>query len=211
MSTFYTSDHHFGHKGILRLVRGEFSDVQEMDDALIEHWNSTVRPTDTVFHLGDFSLCGVRRTMEVSHQLNGKIILLAGNHDPFWRLHSRKSKARQAERRYAREGNFHALVAAGAIRHTIAGRDVLLSHLPYYGDSQADERYTDRRPKDRGLPIICGHVHDTWRKKYGGDGHIHNGQTHVGVDVWGYRPIPEEELIETLAQARPDVFGGGAA
>lgn len=37
---------------------------------------------------------------------------------------------------------------------------------------------------------ICGHVHEKWK--------INNRCINVGVDVWGYKPISEELLIELL-------------
>ena len=55
------SDTHFMHKNILtfrddkgELIRGKrFSDVQDMDETMIENWNSVVKPGDLVYHLGD--------------------------------------------------------------------------------------------------------------------------------------------------------------
>ena len=52
-----------------------------MNQQLINNWNSVVSKDDTVFHLGDFSFCGPIKTQEIKEQLNGKIILIKGNHD----------------------------------------------------------------------------------------------------------------------------------
>ena len=79
MATFLTGCTHFGHRGIIRLCQRPFSDVGEMDEALIDYWNETVRPTDTVVHHGDF---GWNDGVDYLSRLNGKIILLQGNHDP---------------------------------------------------------------------------------------------------------------------------------
>ncbi len=48
------------------------------DEMLIEKWNSAVGENDTVFHLGDF---GFRNIEEYTARLNGKKIILRGNHD----------------------------------------------------------------------------------------------------------------------------------
>lgn len=76
--TWMTSDHHFGHENIIRLSNRPFASVEEMDEMLIQYWNSLVKPHDEVFHLGDFHWEG---GAEIIQRLNGKIILVLGNHD----------------------------------------------------------------------------------------------------------------------------------
>lgn len=86
-NTFLISDTHFGHKGVTEFLRNDgsklrpFSTVEEMDEALIENWNSIVRPEDKVYHLGDF--CINRKALKIGHKLNGTKILIKGNHDVF--------------------------------------------------------------------------------------------------------------------------------
>lgn len=205
MTTHYTSDHHFHHQGIIRLERNEFSDLETMHEHLIERWNSVVKPGDDVFHLGDFGFKPAH-VAEVVARLNGNIHLIGGNHDPFWTGHHRETKTRNALNRYADMG-FASIEPSGQTIREIDGQQVILSHLPYYGDSGHDERYVEQRPKDEGLPIVCGHVHGTWGRLYG-DGKVHRGQVHVGVDVWDYLPVQEGELIDLLHTARPDIYGG---
>ena len=55
MSTYFTSDHHFGHAGALGLYRRPFASVAEMDRQMIDWWNMVVGPEDEVWHLGDFA------------------------------------------------------------------------------------------------------------------------------------------------------------
>ncbi|MCQ1855887.1 metallophosphoesterase family protein [Neorhizobium galegae] len=70
---------HVGHQ--LMLQYRPFSTTEEMDRALIEHWNSTVKPTDIVWHLGDFGFGDADRTRKIFQQLHGRIRLIVGNHD----------------------------------------------------------------------------------------------------------------------------------
>lgn len=51
-----------------------------MDDHLIERWNSCVKPTDIVHHLGDFAFGNPAR---YANRLHGNIHLYLGNHDRF--------------------------------------------------------------------------------------------------------------------------------
>ena len=78
MTTFFTSDTHFGHQRTLEYSRRPFADVTSMDAALIANWNSVVQPGDTVYHLGDF---GTLESLNFARKLNGRIIFLPGNYD----------------------------------------------------------------------------------------------------------------------------------
>lgn len=81
MATLFTADDHFGHAGILHALRAGFASIQEHDEMLIEAWNATVAPGDTVYHLGDFALSTPEYAAEVFRRLNGRKVLIAGNHD----------------------------------------------------------------------------------------------------------------------------------
>lgn len=78
---WFTSDTHFGHKNILTFCERPFNSVEEMDNAIIERWNSKVGKNDIVFHLGDFAFASNKRWQELIYKLNGKIYLILGNHD----------------------------------------------------------------------------------------------------------------------------------
>lgn len=85
---FVTSDHHFGHANILNFVTnttGErmrpWTDVDEMNEALIDAWNRVVRPQDKVYHLGDVAMH--RKFIPLIGRCNGHKRLVRGNHDIF--------------------------------------------------------------------------------------------------------------------------------
>jgi calcineurin-like phosphoesterase family protein len=61
--------------------KGFFNTLEEFDEAMISAWNRQVSNEDTVYHLGDFAICGVARQKEVLERLNGNLILIKGNHD----------------------------------------------------------------------------------------------------------------------------------
>jgi calcineurin-like phosphoesterase family protein len=54
-----------------------------MNEALIENWNSVVKPEDKVYHLGDVYMGGARGYTEnlLVHRLHGHKRLILGNHD----------------------------------------------------------------------------------------------------------------------------------
>ncbi len=81
MKTFFIADTHFGEAEILRYENRPFTNVDEMDAAMIERWNAAVRPKDIVYHLGDFGADG--REAALLAKLNGVKYLVRGNHDPY--------------------------------------------------------------------------------------------------------------------------------
>ena len=78
---FFTADTHFGHGNVIEFCDRPFEDREEMDEALIERWNSVVGIHDRVYHLGDFSFRGPGPSIGIKHRLNGRIYLVEGNHD----------------------------------------------------------------------------------------------------------------------------------
>lgn len=79
---FFTSDTHFGHKAMLYFGRVvDFASIEEHDEALIQQWNSVVKPKDEVYHLGDWSMNGLTFMAPIFKRLNGNIITMRGNHD----------------------------------------------------------------------------------------------------------------------------------
>ena len=87
MSAFVTSDLHLGHIKMLSFLRpdGEllrpFSSIEEMHETLIERWNKIVHAKDRIYVLGDVAI--PRSGLKVLDRLNGKKILIRGNHDIF--------------------------------------------------------------------------------------------------------------------------------
>ena len=82
MKRFIIADTHFGHENIIKYESRPFNDTEEMNNRLIELWNSVVGKDDLVYVLGDFTLS---RRMDVIKNLvsslNGRKILIMGNHD----------------------------------------------------------------------------------------------------------------------------------
>lgn len=88
VNRFVVSDHHFGHTNSwekFKLADGSplrpFSSNEEMNETMIEHHNAKVKEQDTVYFLGDVVIN--RKHLHLVKQLNGRKILIRGNHDIF--------------------------------------------------------------------------------------------------------------------------------
>jgi calcineurin-like phosphoesterase family protein len=83
---FFISDTHFGDTDMTVITNPNngkplrpWRTVEEHDEALIENWNKVVKPNDKVYHLGDVAM--PRKSLHILDRLNGKKVLIRGNHD----------------------------------------------------------------------------------------------------------------------------------
>ena len=82
MKRFVIADLHFGHEKIIRYENRPFTDLKEMNDRLAKLWNLTVEKDDLVYVLGDFTLSRrISVIKKLVNSLNGRKILIMGNHD----------------------------------------------------------------------------------------------------------------------------------
>ena len=81
-----TSDFHFCHdREFVWQARG-FQNVEEMNKAIVERFNSVITPEDTLYILGDVMLNDNEKGEEFLSQINGKKIFIRGNHDTSTRV-----------------------------------------------------------------------------------------------------------------------------
>jgi calcineurin-like phosphoesterase family protein len=175
---FVISDSHFRHANILKFVDSEgnpvrghlFADVDEMDEHMIERWNSVVKQGDIVYHLGDVVM-GDREWFKKNWpRLNGSKRLIVGNHDDVPFLSS---------------GGFFKKVSMWRMFPEFG---LMLSHVPLHPSNLL------RMTKPGGVwPDDCEtllNVH----------GHIHQNASpegpyrNVSVEAINYTPVNIEEL-----------------
>jgi calcineurin-like phosphoesterase family protein len=89
MTVWFISDTHYGHEHVYAKFKKEdgctplrpWNSSEEADAAMVERWNAAVHPKDKVYHLGDVAI--PRSGLKILEQLNGRKVLVAGNHDTF--------------------------------------------------------------------------------------------------------------------------------
>lgn len=75
------SDTHFYHERILGYCQRPFNSIDEMNEAIIKNWNSVIGHDDIVYILGDFCFGNKEMLTNIVSRLNGRKILILGNHD----------------------------------------------------------------------------------------------------------------------------------
>lgn len=181
MTIYLTSDEHYGHNNIIAYCNRPFANVEEMNASLISNHNDVVGQDDIVYHLGDFCM-NEKLVPTVLKQLNGTHYLVAGNHD---RCHPVNKKWLAAKERYLLYG------FAGVYQELFNfGGGFILNHMPYSApnDASREHHYNKYRSEDRGSWLLHGHVHNAWTTK--------DRMINVGVDVWDYKPVRLEALID---------------
>lgn len=222
MTTWFTSDHHFGHANIIEFCKRPFNDVTEMNEKMINRWNSKVMMSDLVYYLGDFTLNSAQYAEEILKQLNGSIVFIPGGHDHRW-----IDKTRDTPLRIHRRTAIHTLVLdkrnlnpIGVINDITRAKD--FSERMHQLPNEAKVS-----PKNR-LPIVmCHYPMASWEKSHYGSihlhGHVHNSwdkifdqssdtqlppdqdrgvRINVCVDVWDFYPVSLEEVLDIAG------FGG---
>ncbi len=79
---WFTADEHYNHYNIIEHANRPFWTWQDMNEAMIKKHNERVRPSHTVFHVGDFKFgANGPNTYELTKMLNGNHVFIWGNHD----------------------------------------------------------------------------------------------------------------------------------
>jgi calcineurin-like phosphoesterase family protein len=169
MTTWVTSDLHFGHKNIMtfcREARSRFKlDLDYMNETMVKEWNETIAPEDTVYILGDVAFLPAQKATEYMRRLNGTKILVEGNHD-------RKLLNDPSFRRCFAE--VHQYLAI-----TYNGTRVVMFHYPI---AEWDQMH-------RGAVHLHGHLHG------GASGMEKYRCRDMGMDATGFIAVSMERAI----------------
>ena len=169
---FLSGDHHFGHKNILRFCDRPFPDIWTHDKELIRRWNEIIPKDSITYYVGDLCFRSAKDIGYYKERLNGKIILLRGNHD---------------KQKTLREFKWYQTLPI-----IIGEFTCLLNHRPAYRKDDPDP-YHDNDPgidPDMYDFIISGHTHKPpiWRWK----------SLNVGVDLNNYYPWHIDQIYAML-------------
>lgn len=179
MEIWFSADTHFGHnKEFLYGPRG-FTNVKDMNEAIIENWNSVVKPGDITYLLGDVMLGDNEAGIECLRQLNGQIFVIWGNHC----TETRRNMLFMDERtRHKMLGGWYAFV----IKH--GKQSIYLSHYPTLTANFDDKHFS------RHVINLHGHTHQktNWLQ-------LDNPfMYHVGVDSHNNTPVHIDEVLADI-------------
>lgn len=172
---YFISDTHFNHINVIEYCNRPFKNIQEMNNAIIDKWNETVKDNDIVYHLGDFALGKKEDINDLVSKLKGKIYLVRGNHDNW-------------------SASTYEKLGLNILRNPPIRLDeykLILSHTPI-PDKLIPAEYIN----------IHGHIHNKLLyecvEKY--DSKLYSMRKHINVscDVTEFKPINIENLMMCL-------------
>ena len=183
MTIYFSSDHHFSHRNIIKYCKRPFANIDAMNEALIERHNARVRDEDVVYQLGDFTLAGPKVARLMFSRLRGRIHVLGlpWHHDARWvPKHAGPSDF------YSASGHaVEILPPMLVLRPKLGGErgkaHISLSHYPL---AEWDAGH-------HGAWHLHGHSHGH---------HVEKGRRKldVGVDCHGYAPLSLDEVRAML-------------
>lgn len=170
---WFTSDHHFGHKNIIKFQKRPWDTVEEMNEGLIKNWNDTVGEKDVVFVLGDMFLTKtVEEARDIRAKLKGSIRFIFGNHDDI---------AFQMRDVFEWSKDYY----YGNLPFQGRKQSIVLMHYPIF-------RWRGRKHSQTGSWHLFGHEHGTINR-------VENGPwLDVGVDSHNYRPVSWEDVCDKM-------------
>jgi len=176
MEIYFTSDTHFCHSNIIMYCNRAYSNVEEMNEDMIQNWNKVVRPNSHVYHLGDFAFTNkknVKKVGEIIDRLNGKIHLCIGSHDE-------KTIKLLGHKFYKIAESFY-----------LKSHDIFMSHYMHYVWPQS--HYNSQH--------LFGHSHGRLNSK----AEVHGKCMDVGVENHYYTPWSLSEIKDQM-KIRPNNF-----
>lgn len=165
---YFISDTHFYHSNIIKYCNRPFKDVAEMNETMIINWNSIISKEDIVYHLGDFCLSSDDEIKNIFNRLNGKKILIRGNHD-------RKSV------KFYEDIGFKVLTHAPIV---LDEYKLMLSHVPI----------PDNIIKD-GYINLHGHIHNKKISEDYLDNYSENKHINLSVDANDFKPLSLNDIL----------------
>ncbi|MCP1558842.1 UNVERIFIED_ORG: calcineurin-like phosphoesterase family protein [Methylobacterium sp. SuP10 SLI 274] len=180
--TFFTSDTHFGHRGLLKPTMGRprpFASIEAHDEALVAAWNAVVRPDDLVWHLGDFAYrCALPYAASIRARLNGRIRLVRGNHEELGERLDWEGPVVDVQRVFVQDPGMP------------NPRAVFCSHYSHRTWPHAHH----------GDLHLYGHSHGSLPGT--------RASLDVGVDCWNWAPVLLKDILQRMA-ATPDTYEAG--
>lgn len=166
----FTSDPHFFHRSMVDLKRRPFSSVEEMNEVLVDNWNSVVGKKTIIYVLGDVSFGRPEETDALLSRLNGNKRLILGNHD----------NSKMVDKVY--RNHFMTICDRLRVSFQDIKEEIVMDHFPLMTWDKAHY----------GAWHLHGHSHGSMNYPFVGK------ILDVGVDVHNFKPITAAQVADYM-------------
>lgn len=167
---YFIADTHFGHENIIKMCGRPFKNIQEMNETLINNWNSKVKSNDHVYILGDMFFRS-KDPEPILRSLKGKKHLIIGNHDSW-------IKRKECQKYFESIDNY--------LEFSDGKNYLVLSHYPML---------SYHRERRNNTYMIHGHIHADTHADFYPLLLYRDRILNAGVDLNKFTPVSLEELL----------------
>ena len=181
MAIFFTADSHFSSGDVDTISRDyrPFNSLEEMNEKIIEIWNSQAGEDDIIYHVGDFISYNLKdknfeKNLNLVKKIKAKVVLIFGNNED-----------RIAEYEFNNDIDKFKEYLLNLGFYKVYEEDLLLK----IGDVQLYLNHHPSKHKE-DCENLFGHIHKSALvKKYG---------FNVGVDNHYFRLFSEDDILELI-------------
>lgn len=167
MKLFITSNQQFGRHGAIEQYARKFKSVEEMDEYMVNQWNSVVSKEDMVYVAGNFAW-DPESAEDVITRLNGTIVVMKGKWD--------KASKYLVDKLGGTVGLSY---VDEDIQHLI-DLNVVISYWPLQ----------DWPARESGATSVIGIP----KHQFGSDHKIK--RVNVAVDYWDFKPVDIKQIMQ---------------
>lgn len=169
---YLTSDLHLDHGNIIEYCNRPFDSVEDMNEVLVENWNSIIDTGDEVLFGGDLTISSnTADLLDWFDRLNGNLVFIIGNHD-------------------------------GTVLDTLDNVSFFEHYQFEYGDHRfyAVHDPLDAPANFSGW-VLHGHHHNNWPDEYPFVNPV-DRRVNLSVELIDYAPITMSTLLECIREQR---------
>ena len=173
MKIFVTANQQFGRDNALKLYNRPFPSIEEMNEALIESWNSVVSEEDKIYVLGNFAWDPESAEAAIN-RLNGNIIAIPGEFDK-------------------------AIEEIDGLKNTLKNVEYAPFDIEFVQEIGASVSYwpmSEWPLKSKGIPSLIGYPGENYKSDH------KKNIINCNCDLWDYKPIEISKILSLFKDVK---------
>jgi len=175
---FFTGDLHLSHKNVIKYCNRPFETAAEMNEKLIDNWNSVVTKSDIIYVVGDVAF---EKDQEKRDKMLGR---LHGEKHLVWGNHDKGLKPTAWQKHFHSAADIRSITIPMQKEDRVVNQHIVMCHYAM--------RVWDRA--HYGTWHLFGHSHNTLPDD------PNSLSLDVGVDAWNFTPVSLDQIAEAMSK-----------